>query len=158
MDVSAASAWPPLIVRGGLLGAVTFSVPVAVWGSLAQGREAFAGWALALLVVCAYFVGSVLGDVLATRRMDGGGLVMVLSGFCIRAGLVALVLWQLVSHQVLAGEVRTTWFAWATLGLVIGWTAGVVLTARRVRTLIFDEPMDTDPTGTGPTDTKEGTR
>ena len=148
MDRAGASAWPRHVARGGLCGAVAFSAPVVVLGTLTVGREAFIGWVLALLVVCVYFLGSVLGDALATRRMDRGGLVVLLNGFLVRAGLVAFVLWQLVTHQVLADDVRNRWFGWATLGLVIGWTAGVVFIARSVRTLIHDEP----------TNTREGTR
>ncbi|SER66011.1 hypothetical protein SAMN05443377_10548 [Propionibacterium cyclohexanicum] len=140
MYVTSSRAWPELVVRGGLFGALICSVPVAVWGTLAAGREAFAGWALAMLVVCAYFVCAVVSDVLATQWMDRTGMVVALSGFCLRAGLVAVVLWQLVTHQILAGEVRTRWFGWTTLGLVIGWTAGVVFAARSARTLVFDDP------------------
>lgn len=147
MYVGSALAWPPLLVRGGLSGAVISSVPVAVLGSLLAGREALAGWSLAMIVVCAYFVGSVVGDALATLRMDGGGMVVMLAGFCLRAGLVAFVLWQLSAHQILMGPARTRWFGWTTLGLVIGWIAGVVFTARNTRSLIVEEPLST---GEGP--------
>lgn len=140
MDAAAGLVWPPVIARGGLCGAVLCSLPVGLAALLLGGTKGLAGWYLADLVVCAYFVTSLICDSLATRWMDARGLVMVLSGYVLRAIVIGVVLWQLVAHQVLTGEVLTRWFGWTTLSLVIGWLAGAVWSVSRTRTFTYNQP------------------
>ena len=133
MNPSVNSAWLRSMTRRGLLFAMVCAVPAGVVNGIVGGLESVIGWLLAVGLVGLYFIAGVVGDALAVRRADAFGMTMLLAGFLVRAAAVALVLWPLASHGLLAGANRGNGFVWTVLTRVIGWTAGLVDAHRRAR-------------------------
>lgn len=130
--------WQWTMLLGGLAGALLCSIPAAAGGLIVAGADGLRGWAMALVVVGAYFVAGVVGDSRALRVPGLRALGPLLAGFVIRAALAALALWGLESAGWLGGPDRVDWFAWTTVTLVCGWSAGIIRALRRTRSYIYD--------------------
>lgn len=137
MNAFVNSAWLRSMTRRGLLYALLCATPVAIVSAFVGGATAVIGWSLAVGLAGVYFVAGIVGDALAVRRADAVGMSLLLAGFALRAAAVALVMWLLASHGLLAGDRRSAGFVWTILAMVLGWTVGVVDAHRRARLPIY---------------------
>ena len=112
-----------------------------VVAAFVAGARVGLGAGIIVVLIWGFFASGVVVERRALRLANGVGLAIVLIGYAIRVGFVAVALsWLTDPHD--GFDTRTRWALGASLLAVLGWRTGLVLGYARSRVPIYDRPYE----------------
>ena len=91
-------------------------------------------------LVVAYFTSGQLLERIAMQLANSQGMILLMSGYLVRVGLIGLALWWAISSQLVATRFSSLWVGAGALSAVAGWLAGLIIAHSRTRIPVYDRP------------------
>lgn len=131
------------MLRGALLGAHLLAGLAIAGAAILQGGVAAANAAVAAALVVAFFASGQAVQMVAGELANGTAMVLVLTSYLVRVGLLGLALVFAMAHQAELERyfVRGAFMAGAIAAL-LGWLAGIFLVNARQHVFVYDQDFD----------------
>jgi hypothetical protein len=143
-----APIWAREMLRAGVVWSLVVMAALTPCGYVASGARGAVSVLFMGTAVLGYFVIGQLVQLLAFRKANIWGLLLVLESFVGRIGVLGVLLWQMVTRPLLRAYVADAWLLTSGCAAVIAWTGGVVWAHAHARIPVYDREYVSPSNGT----------